>query len=240
MRPIGFSTGAVAKGDFQDALRTLRHHGVPVIELSALRLPELAPLVKSLDQIDLSGFQFVSFHAPSQFLAADERCVVELLLSVVDRGIPVVVHPDVISTVEAWEQFGSLLFLENMDKRKRVGRSARDLRALFDLFPRAQLCFDIGHARQFDPTMAEARMILQAFRGRLAEVHISEVNTSSRHDPLSAWSISAFRSVATLIPEQIPVILETLIDQGQSDIPTEIDRARRSLDQAEYTAAGYL
>lgn len=238
MRPIGFSTGAVAKGDFQHALRRLRHHGIRVVELSALRLPELAPLVNSLDLLDLSGFRFVSFHAPSQFLAADEGFVVELLRSVVDRGIPVVVHPDVIYTVEAWERLGSLLFLENMDKRKRVGRSARDLLDLFELFPRAQLCFDIGHARQFDPTMAEARMILQALHGRLAEVHISEVNTSSRHDPLSAWSISAFRSVAALIPEQIPVILETLIDQGQSDIPTEIDRARLSLDQTEFTAVG--
>jgi len=240
MRPIGFSTGAVAKGKFQDALCRLRHHGVRVVELSALRLPELAPLVESLDQLDLSDFQFVSFHAPSRFLAADEHFVVDLLLSVVDRRIPIVVHPDVIFTAEPWEQLGPLLFLENMDKRKRVGRSARDLRALFELFPRAQLCFDIGHARQFDPTMAEARMILQTLHGRLAEVHISEVNTSSRHDPLSAGSISAFRSVAALIPEHIPVILETLIDQGQSDIPTEIDRARRSLDQAEYTAAGYF
>jgi hypothetical protein len=238
MRPIGFSTGAVAKGKFQDALCRLRHHCVRVVELSALRLPELAPLVESLDQLDLSDFQFVSFHAPSRFLAADEHSVVELLQSVVDRGIPVVVHPDVIYTVEAWEPFGSLLFLENMDKRKRVGRSARDLRLLFELFPRAQLCFDIGHARQFDPTMAEARMILQALQWRLAEVHISEVNTSSRHDPLSECSISAFRSVAALIPEQIPIVLETLIDQGQSEIPTEIDRARRSLDRAEVTAVG--
>src|ERR1700722_11157637 len=238
MRPIGFSTGAVAKGDFQHALSRLRGYGVRVVELSALRLPELAPLVKSLDQLDLSDFQFVSLHAPSRFLAADECCVIELLRSVVDRGIPVVVHPDMIYTVEAWEQLGPLLFLENMDKRKRVGRSARDLLDLFELFLRAQLCFDIGHARQFDPTMVEARTILQALHGRLAEVHISEVNTSSRHDPLSACSISAFRSVAALIPSQIPVILETLIDQGQSDIPTEIDRARRALDQTECAAAG--
>jgi len=170
MRPIGFSTGAVAKGDFQRALCRLRQHGVKVVELSALRLPELAPLAQSLERIDLDGFEFISFHAPSQFLPTEERCVVEQLLSVAARGIPVVVHPDVIFTPEAWEQMGSLFLLENMDKRKRVARSAQDLLGWFTTFPRARFCFDIGHARQFDPTMAEARMILQALSGRLAEV----------------------------------------------------------------------
>lgn len=58
MRPIGFSTGAVAKGDFQRALCRLRQHGVKVVELSALRLPELAPLAQSLERIDLDGFEF--------------------------------------------------------------------------------------------------------------------------------------------------------------------------------------
>jgi hypothetical protein len=35
--------------------------------------------------------------------------------------------------------------------------------------------------------------------------------------------------VAKLIPESVPVILETLVDEGQSDIPTEIERAREAL-----------
>ncbi len=230
MRPIGFSTGAVAKGDFRSALRQLRRHGVRVVELSALRVGELAPLVQSLDHLDLSGFDFVSFHAPSRFPTADEPHVIDRLRCVVTRGIPVVVHPDVISTLEAWQSMGSSLFLENMDKRNRVGRTARDLKNLFECFPAAGFCLDLGHARQIDPTMVEARLMLENFRDRLREVHLSDVNTSSRHDALSAYAISAFRSVAKLIPERAPIILETLIDSGQSNIPKEIDRARRALD----------
>lgn len=65
--------------------------------------------------------------------------------------------------------------------------------------------------------MMEARLILESPGVRLAEVHISEVNTSSLHDPISVYAISAFRSVASLAPEQIPIVLESLIDQGQSD-----------------------
>ena len=116
-----------------------------------------------------------------------------------------------------------------MDKRKPVGRTAEELSEFFTRLPEARLCFDIGHARQVDPTMAEARRILEKYRDRLAEVHLSEVNTSSRHDPISAYAIEAFQSVAGLIPENVPVILETLIDQGQSDVATELAHARQAL-----------
>ena len=230
MRPIGFSTGAVAKGDFRTALTQLRRSAVRVVELSALRLNELAPLVQSLHELDLSDFEFVSFHAPSHFSPVEESYVVDRLRFVVDRSIPIVVHPDVIFKPEDWQRMGSLLFLENMDKRNAAGRTARDLESLFDRFPDAKFCFDLGHVRQFDPTMTEARLILERFGERLSEVHISDVNTSSRHDALSISAIAAFRLVADLIPESVPIVLETLIDEGQSDISTEIDRARRALE----------
>jgi hypothetical protein len=238
VRRIGFSTGAIAKGDFQSALARLRLFHVSVVELSALRLEELDPLVDSLPGLDLDGFEFISFHAPSRFSVAHERHVLDRLHSVAGHGIPIVVHPDVISTPEDWEVLGSMLLIENMDKRKPVGRTALDLERLFKQFPEAGLCFDIGHARQVDPTMTEAQLILESFSARLREVHVSEVNTGSRHDPLSIYAISAFRSVSSLIPESVPVVLETLIDQGQSDILTEIDRAQRALDATSLRAAG--
>jgi hypothetical protein len=143
--------------------------------------------------------------------------------------MPVVVHPDVMSHRDAWAGFGKALFIENMDKRKHTGRRVRELAPLFRDYPEAKLCFDIGHVRQVDPTMTEARLILEAFGDRLAEVHISEVNTSSRHDPLSLSAINAFQSVAHLIPEHVPIVLETLIDQGESDELSEIAKARRAL-----------
>jgi len=230
MRPIGFSTGALAKQDFRRALVCLRLYNIPVVELSALRLNELEPLVGAIADLDLSSFQFVSFHAPSHLARSDESHVTDQLRLVVGRGIPVVAHPDVIATDQSWEWMGQHLLIENMDKRKPVGRTSKELKYLFDRFPKSRFCFDIGHARQVDPTMVEARLILESFGDRLVQVHLSEVNTGSRHDPLSVNAISAFQSVATLIPETVPIILETLIDQGQSDMLTEIERARRALD----------
>jgi hypothetical protein len=231
MRVIGFSTGAVARGDYRAALALLRAERVSAVELSALRLCELDSLVEDIRQLDLSSFVFRSFHAPSRFELAEERAVTECLRTVTQSGLPVVVHPDTMYTDELWRAFGSSIFIENMDKRKPVGQTARDLRRLFDRFPEAGLCFDMGHARQVDPTMTEAYRILDQHGHRLRQVHLSEVNTASHHDPISRYAILAFQKVAGLIPPNIPIILETLIDCGQSNVRTEIRNAELALTE---------
>jgi len=106
---------------------------------------------------------------------------------------------------------------------------------MFDWLPEARFCFDIGHARQVDPSMTESSLLLEAFGDRLAEVHISEVNTASRHDPISANAVIAFQSVAKHIPEEVPIVLEALIDKGQSEIQREVQRAREALSVVSFT-----
>jgi len=93
--------------------------------------------------------------------------------------------------------------------------------------PNAKLCFDIGHARQVDMTMTEAYRILRDFGQRLHQVHISEVNTRSKHDVLSYSSILAFQEVASMIPEATPLILETPVTEDQ--MIREIGKVRESL-----------
>ena len=77
MRPVGFSTGALAYGDFRAALRMLDQKNVQALELSALRQNELVPLLQALPSLDLSGFRYVSIHAPSQFDANWEAVLCE-------------------------------------------------------------------------------------------------------------------------------------------------------------------
>jgi hypothetical protein len=229
MRPIGFSTGAIAKGNFRRALQLLRDFNVDAVELSALRVNELQPLIAALPTLDLSSFNFVSIHAPSHFDLKSESSIVEALIELAPTPFPVVVHPDVFFTPQLWQQLGCRLLIENMDKRKPIGRTAVELERLFRELPKARLCFDIGHARQVDPSMTESVLILREFEHRLAEVHISEVNTSSRHDPISTSAARAFQSVSKYIPDNVPVIIESLIDEGQSDIPTERESAQEAL-----------
>ncbi len=224
-RPIGFSTGALARGDFRAALAILRRHHLAVVELSALRLQELEPLVAAIPSLKLEDFSFVSIHAPSKFGPESEQWVVDQLVLPAARAYPVIVHPDVIFDQRKWSILGDRLVLENMDKRKPVGRTVQELAGIFRALPSARFCFDIGHARQVDPSMTEATLLLDAFGDRLTEVHMSEVNTASRHDPISPNAVMAFSSLAAAVPQDVPIILEALIDQGQSDVDTEVRRA---------------
>ena len=57
MRPIGFSTGALALSDFRLALEELQGQSVNSIELSALRYPELRPLLRALETLLLASLQ---------------------------------------------------------------------------------------------------------------------------------------------------------------------------------------
>jgi hypothetical protein len=227
MRRIGFSTGALAHADFRGALNMLRDTDVRTLELSALRQNELMPLFKDLNDLDLSRFEYIAVHAPSSLDAVAERDVVAVLKEIASRRWPIILHPDAVHEWANWQGFGTLLCVENMDKRKRTGRTAKELKEIFSQVPDASLCFDIGHARQVDSTMTEAYRILKEFGRQLQQVHLSEVNTASKHDRLSWTSIEAFKEVASLIPDRIPIILESPVKENE--IAEEIDRARVSL-----------
>jgi hypothetical protein len=208
-RPIGVSTHAVRPGDLASALAVLRPLGLPAVELSALRERDLRRLVESLGALDLSGYTYVSFHAPSAFTGQSEEEVADLMMPLAGRGWPVIVHPDTLTRDTVWERLGDRLCIENMDKRKSTGRTTAELESLFTRFPRASFCFDIGHARQVDPTMSEAALMLRRFRGRLRQLHLSDVTSLSRHEAISYTALNSFRKVAQLIPADVPVILET-------------------------------
>lgn len=228
MPAIGFSTGALARGDVQRGLALLRGKTANAVELSALRQNELPVLVHLLSDLDLDQFDYISVHAPSALEPEYENIALDLLAAVQQRNWPIIVHPDAMHRMADWNRFGELLYVENMDIRKPVGQTASDLAAIFTVLPKACLCFDIGHARQVDPTMSEAAQILLQFGDRLRQVHISEVNAQSKHDPISLEAVMAFRRVAGLIPSAVPIILESRVDE--TEIQREIDNAIRALD----------
>ncbi len=227
MRPIGFSTGALAFGDFRRALKMLDDKPVDAVELSALRVNELPILAGAVDGLALSQYKYISIHAPSSFTAEEEPRVIQLLRKFVGLGWPIVLHPDATHRIELWREFGDLLYVENMDKRKPIGRTVQELTVIFNELPDALFCFDIAHARQVDSSMTEAFVILKHFGHRLRQVHISEVNTSSKHDRISRGAFRAFREIAHLIPQNIPAILETPV--VESEIKDELTRAESSL-----------
>ena len=227
MRPTGFSTGALAFGDFRQGLALVRQHNLPVVELSALRAAELPLLAAALDTLDLTGFSHISLHVPSRIEPQEEDALLEILAAQQHRGWLYITHPDVLHSPARWRAFGPQLCLENMDQRKPIGRNLPEMRQVFHQYPDATWCFDIGHARQIDPTMTESWRLLDAFGARLRQVHVSEVNSRSKHDRLSRLSIAAFREVAGQIPSHIPLVIESVIEA--EEIPAELRRVRAAL-----------
>ena len=211
MKPIGFSTGALAKGDFATGLELQRDvPRIDAVELSALRDHELPGLVAAIPNLDLGEFEYVSFHAPSKLQALDEHAVFNLLLGLPEAW-PLIVHPELLQTPSLWMELGERLCLENMDNRKTTGRTIAELRALFEAFPQATFCLDLGHARQIDPTMVSAMLMLEEFGDRLVELHISEVGPRGEHLPLGATTRQAFARVVHLVPLDCPLIIESII-----------------------------
>lgn len=88
MRAYGFSTGALALGDFERALDMLGSHATSAVELSSLRDHELPALVKRLPELDLQGFEYVSTHAPSRFESVGEREAARLLSMCIEADGP--------------------------------------------------------------------------------------------------------------------------------------------------------
>lgn len=211
MRPIGFSTGALAKGDFAHGLNVQRDvAGIDAVELSALRDHELPTLVDAIASLDLDSFAYVSFHAPSKLQTLDEETVFDFLVRLPEPW-PIVLHPEILRTPSLWRRLAERLCLENMDDRKTTGRTVAELRTLFDVFPDATFCLDLGHARQIDPTMASAILMLRQFGERLRQLHVSDVGPRGEHLPLGATARHSFARVAHHVPADCPLIIESII-----------------------------
>lgn len=236
---IGFSTGALGGSDFllgfelaQEAQRVAK---VPAIELSALRGPELLPMLAWLEEPEtadaLAAFPHVSAHAPGRFEPGREAEVARTLArTLVPRRIPFVLHPNAIDDPAVWREHGALVRIENMDGRKATGRTADELRGFFHALPEARLCLDLAHAWQVDPDGDEARRILEAFGDRLAEIHLSGITPEARHrrlDHADGEMIHFARSLAPLLPAGVPVILESPLEPGE--VEGELAAARRAL-----------
>lgn len=221
MRPVGFSTGALAKGDYRRGLELQR--ALPrarALELSALRDHELQPLLDGLGSLELSGLDYVSVHAPSKLVRHTEREVFERLAEL-PPAWPIIVHPCIIDTPPLWRELGPRLCLENMDNRKTTGRNAAELSALFEVFPEATFCLDVGHARQIDPTMATALLMLFEHGSRLRQVHVSDVGPRGEHRRVQSLARWAFLRVAQHVPQECPLIIESVV--GEQQLAGEID-----------------
>ncbi|MCK4998891.1 MAG: hypothetical protein KAS23_05120 [Anaerohalosphaera sp.] len=228
MRPIGFSTGTLALDDWQRALSLINQSSSRTIELSALREKELDSLGDAVKAVEVQDFDHCCFHAPSSLSVLSEHELAITLLSAIPSSWPIVVHPEILTDPGLWAAFGSRLCIENMDVRKKTGRTADELSSIFEKFDYASLCFDIGHARHVDRTMNRAEAIMRTFLHRIKIIHLSEVDLMGNHIPLSIMALSSFSRLSHLIAMDCPIILESPVS---TDIDTEIQKVEKAMGQ---------
>ncbi len=216
-------------------LRLLEAKHVDAVELSALRASELPDMLTKLplhlEELK-KRYRYISLHAPTNF--ENEYELVEQLTTFVRLSLNIIVHPDTIRDRSLWRELGSCLCLENMDARKKTGRTAQELHEFFGDMPQAKLCFDIAYARQVDPTMTEAASILAEFADRLAQVHLSEVDGRGAHYAMSLSAQLAYGQFSNIVSE-VPIILEAIVEE--EDIESEIEKTRTLLSCSARSAA---
>ncbi len=79
--------------------------------------------------------------------------------------------------------------------------------------------------------MGVAIGLLERFRERLRQVHISEVDPYGKHIPIGFAALLGFQKVAKLIPEDCPVIIESMI--SALEIERELQSVRKALTPAQ-------
>jgi hypothetical protein len=213
----------------------LESHDVYAVELSALRDYELPGLMSAAASLHLERYSYVSVHAPSRFSELSESEISRLLAPCRDHGWPIVLHPDAIQDPAHWDGFGDLLCIENMDRRKLNGRTPKELERWFQRFPEASFCLDLGHTRQVDPSMTSAHEFVTRFGTRIKQIHLSELNTHSKHRPLSTSTVIALQDVSLRLP-QVAIILESVVEE--SEIELELKMARSALEGGRTQSRG--
>jgi hypothetical protein len=178
--PLGASTGVLGRGgDWPALVRAACGISTHAIELAALEAAELPALMAFLADRPRLPFRHVSVHAPVKGVSGSDADRAAAVASLPLSVRSVVVHPDLIADPAPWRALGRRVVVENMDARKDAGRTAAELAPLLAELPEAGFCLDIAHAHTIDPTMAVAAELLDAFRGRLRQVHLSSIRDGS-------------------------------------------------------------
>jgi Xylose isomerase-like TIM barrel len=206
--PLGISTGVFAelRSSWPRLVAEACAVSTYAVELSALSESELPGLISYLGSKPRLPFSYVSVHAPVKGLGADEASTAQTLerLPLFVRSI--VTHPDALRDVGPYRSLATRLVLENMDDRKHTGRTAGELAAMFDELPQAGFCFDIAHAHAVDPSLSVAQELLDAYRSRLRQVHVSSLRRGS-HVPLTDTDEELFSPILARCRD-VPWILE--------------------------------
>lgn len=211
--PCGLSTGwdPVSRRDFPSAVAAAAQFSAGAVELSALSardLPALEAYLASPGAGALGQFGRVSVHGPAKHLDDGWPALAGRLAALPGIVSGVVLHPDTVPNLADLAPLGSRATLENMDCRKDGFRTAAELAGAFEALPDARFCLDVAHAWTVDPSLQAAHALLDAYAGRLAQVHLSGITAAGVHRPATPADLRLHRPLLDRLPAGTPVIFE--------------------------------
>ena len=207
--PLGASTGYMSssRGDWPAMVAEALELSPFAAELAALSEAELPGLEAYLSGRPELPFAYLSVHAPVKHLRMPEAELVRRLTKIAPLVDGIVVHPDAMDDPRAYRALGSCLVLENMDARKPTGRTVAELAPCFAVLPEAGFCLDVAHVLSVDGSMEAGERLLDAFAGRLRQLHVSSLGDTCRHVPLTVAHEARYAALLRRCPD-VPWILE--------------------------------
>jgi hypothetical protein len=204
----GISTGAYEdeRDDWAAAVDRARREGARELDVCAVLPPLLDSLEAYLVDATLEGFVRVSLHAPVRI---DPGEAVERILRLPLDG-DVILHPDVYAHDDAVSRLDGRAVFENMDLNKPYGRTVADLEETFARFPDAGFCLDVAHVWTNDRSLALGHELLDAFSGRLRQLHVSGIEPDGSHRPATTADLDLYRPLLERC-DGVPWIFESVL-----------------------------
>lgn len=164
--------------------------------------------------IDLSGFSFISIHAPRieyKNNAMSKEILEKLKQICLDRKIDnVVFHTDWITDWDIFNEYRDIpISIENIDERGKKGRFIKDIKPILDKY-NFGLTLDLQHCFCNDETMELAKEFQEVFKNNIVEYHISGFDEKLLHYPL--FKTRQDEIIKSLKYKNIPIIIESAFD----------------------------
>lgn len=229
---LGFSTGSLYQTHDRLSPETFdifRKIGANAIELMIYDMDD-APRLLDLEQKDFQGFRWVSIHAPA-FDRFDTNSVIKFrqTLDIFEQFCQkikvnsIVFHPDLIGEWAIFENYTFPVLIENMDWRKEVGKYVDSMKEIFEKAD-APMVLDLNHCYTNDPTMHLAEEMVESFKDRIFEIHLSGFEKS--HEPL--FKTQQMEILKSIPNKEMPIIIESVCETAE-DAKQEFEYVKRYL-----------
>jgi hypothetical protein len=205
---VGRSTRVTDADDWAGAIAEAEAElGSAAVELMANRDHRLTSLLRFLADRDdaLERFGYVSVHAPNRSDSWTDVCAQLAGLPPHVRTIVVHPHPEVDRTL--LRNLGARVAIENMDAAKPSGRTVEELEPLLAALPGAGFCLDVAHVWTNDSSLALGHQLLDAFGGRLRQLHVSGIEPDGTHRATTQDDLERYSSLLDRCPN-VPWIFE--------------------------------